>query len=723
MMPLEVKTIEVVLGIAVFAVTTFIGLAVFLKNPKSWTHRFFLLIAAYIDIYDISNFLSLHPPIPTPGGQLFWIRVVMFFSAFLGPLLVFFTVTFPRAKFQMKKRYSIPLILLMGATAILSFTPLIFQGVQYPNGQPVPVPGPGIFLYFIDFVALIALSSVIMVRKYHRATGIEKAGWGTLLVGMAFSFSILAVLTFVLVVFFKTSATVFLGPSYLFVLLAAIAYAISRYHLLDIKPIIVRIVSFVALVILLAAAYSLALLLIADRFIPINLNLFIVFLILLAVTALSFEPLERLMRHITNKIFFAGSYDSNALLSELTSIMAETIDLGALTDQILKKLMGSMNISKGAFLIMREHVFVNIFGIGYDKGLLAASGLEDLFHGLSDVVPYFLFDDLEEESLKQLFRSFDISVAIPIRVEKREVALLVLGEKKSGEVYYSEDLKFLNTFALSAGVAIDNAQSYAEIKEFNKELEGRVEERTKELKEIEERELAEARNVSRLKDEFVFVAAHELRTPIAAIRGFLQMVSETKVKFPRDVKQNLKAINSASDILNQLINDLLEIARSESGTVKVFVQPTDIIPIVQSVIKEMSSLARKQKVRVRFQSRGKVPRALVDPDKAREIVMNLVSNGIKYNKAGGTLTVDVSKKGLNIVMEFKDTGYGIPKDQQEHIFQKFFRVHGKDTQEVSGTGLGLFIVRMLADKMGGAVTFKSSEGKGSTFAVSFRLEK
>ncbi len=722
-MPLEVKTIEVVLGIAVFAITTFIGLAIFLKNPKSWTHRFFLLIAVYIDIYDISNFLSLHPPIQTPGDQLFWIRMVMFFSAFLGPLLVFFAATFPHAKFQMKKRYSVPLILLMGATAVLSFTPLIFQGIQYPNGQPVPVPGPGIFLYFIDFVALIALSLVIMVRKYHRATGIEKAGWGTLLVGMSFSFSVLAVLTFILVVFFKTSATVFLGPSYLFVLLTAIAYAISRYHLLDIKPVIVRIVSFVVLVVLLAGAYSLVLLLIADRFIPISFNLFVIFLILLAVTALSFESLERSMRRITNKIFFAGSYDSDILLSELTRIMAETIDLEALTDQILKALMESMNISKGAFLIMRDHVFVNVFGVGYDKRLLTASGFEGLFHGSFDAVPYFLFDDLEEGPLKQLFRSFDVAVAIPIRVEKREVALLVFGEKRSGEVYYSQDLKFLNTFALSAGVAIDNAQSYAEIKEFNKELEGRVEERTKELKETEERELAEARNVARLKDEFVFIAAHELRTPIAAIKGFLQMVSKTSVKFPKDVRENLKAINSASDILNQLINDLLEIARSESGTVKVSVQPTDVVPIVQSVVKEMSSLARKQKVRVTFRSSGKIPPALVDSDKVKEVIMNLVSNGIKYNKTGGTLGIVVSKKGSSVVLEFKDTGYGIPEDQKEHIFQKFFRVRGKNTQEVSGTGLGLFIVRMLSDKMGGAVTFKSSEGKGSTFTVSFPLEK
>ncbi len=185
--------------------------------------------------------------------------------------------------------------------------------------------------------------------------------------------------------------------------------------------------------------------------------------------------------------------------------------------------------------------------------------------------------------MKRLFRNLDIAVVIPIRVEQREVALLVLGEKKSGEPYYERDLGILGAFASSAGVAIDNAQSYAEIKEFSKKLERRVKDRAQELKRTQERELAEAKNVARLKDEFVFVAAHELKTPIAAIRGFLQMVSKTPAKFPRDVKENLNAINAASDVLNQLINDLLEIARSESGTIKISVMPTDILPIVKSV--------------------------------------------------------------------------------------------------------------------------------------------
>lgn len=137
----------------------------------------------------------------------------------------------------------------------------------------------------------------------------------------------------------------------------------------------------------------------------------------------------------------------------------------------------------------------------------------------------------------------------------------------------------------------------------------------------------------------------------------------------------------------------------------------------------MSPLALKQKIRVKLAPRGKIPGVLVDPDKVREVIMNLASNDIKYNKPSGTLTIGISQEKSRLVMEFKDTGYGIPKDQQAHVFQKFFRAHEEGTKEVLGTGLGLFIVRMLCDKMNGKVSFKSAEGKGSAFTVSFPVVK
>lgn len=717
MVPYE-KTIEIALGVVVFAATSFLGLAVFVKNPKSWTHRLFLLIAAYIDIYAVSNFFSLHPPLGTAGDQLFWIRAVMFFSAFLGPLLVCFAATFPGITFRPGTRYAVPLLVLMLLSAALSFTPLVFKGIAYPNGQPVPVPGAGIGVYALDFIGLIALSLAIMVWKYRHATGLEKARQSALLVGMLVSFSTLAVLTFVFVVFLKTSAAVFLGPAYLLVLLAAIAYAIVRHHFLDIQPIVARGVSFAIFLAILAGVYSAVLLLVVDRFVPIDANLLGVFLALLAVTAVSFQSLERAVRRVTNKVFFAARYDPDVLLAALTHIMAGTIDLGEMATGLLRDLLEGMNVTKGAFLIVEKHVFTDVFAIGYADRALLVPELETLFHGASPSRNHYVFEDMEEGPRKALFRRLDISIAIPVRVKAAEVALLVLGGKRSGQIFYENDVAFLDLFASEAGLAIQNARAYAEIKRFSKELERRVEERTEELKRTQARELAEARNVARLKDEFVFVA-HELRTPIAAIKGFLELVSAAPEALPNDVKENLRAISSASETLNQLIGDLLEIARSESGTIQISVSPTDLVPVIRSVVEDVRPLAAERKISMSFSPEPGLPRALVDPGKAKEVVMNLVSNGIKYNKPGGALAISLARKGGTLAMTFADTGYGIPKDQQGQIFQKFFRARDERTKGVTGTGLGLFIVRMLVDKMGGTVSFVSEEEKGSVFTASF----
>ncbi len=281
--------------------------------------------------------------------------------------------------------------------------------------------------------------------------------------------------------------------------------------------------------------------------------------------------------------------------------------------------------------------------------------------------PYFLFEDLEEGPLKELFRKLEISIAIPVRVETTEVALLILGEKKSGEIYYERDMEFLSTFASEAGIAIQNAQAYEEIKKFSQELEKLVEERTKELRDTQERELAKARDVARLKDEFVFIAAHELRTPITAIRGFLELMSGSEKRPPKQVREYLDAISRASENLGNLINDLLEIARSEAGTMKIETRPVLLSKTILSVMRELKPLAKKHRVRLAVKIGANTPLVLAD---------------------------------------------------QEKIFQKFFRAKTPATQSVLGTGLGLFIARMLVERMGGTITFASKENKGSEFAFS-----
>ncbi len=715
-----ISALEIVLsGISILAYI-YLGLAIFLRDPKSWTNKLFISLATVLIAYTIVNPISLHPPQATPESQLFWIRMVIFFASFIGPILFLLVHTFPGRKITLDKKYILLVFAILAACAIASLTPLIFESISYPNGQPVPKPGNGIFFFILDFPVLVITSFILLILKYRRTTGQEKEKNLYFFVGILLTFSIMVVLTITLVVLFKTPAGIFLGPISPLILTAFIAYAIVKHQFLDIKLLVIRSVSFLLAIAFFSAIYATSVILILEKFInfPINAETFIFFLVLLVFGTLLFQPLERFIRNITNKFFFRGRYDKDELISKLTQIMSETLDLGKLTSKVLETLSSEMKLTKAGFLMINDHKITDIYKLGYTEKDLSIPKLESLFHIDMKYDHHFLLEDLEEGDLmKTTFRSSDIAIAIPIRMENSEIAILVLGPKLSGETFYSEDVELLNVFSSEAGIAIQNAKSYAEIKKFSEELEKKVEERTKELKEAQQGELAKAKDIARLKDEFVFLATHELRTPVTAIRGFLSLVSESKKNFPKDIRNDLDAIESASNVLNQLINDLLEVARSESGTMKVETKQVDVVSIIKDVLEQLSALADRRKIKLKMDKAEDV-RVIADENKLKEVLTNLVGNAIKYNKDGGEINISILKASPDVIIEIRDTGYGIPKENQDKIFQKFFRAVSKETQEIIGTGLGLFITRMLVEKMGGKIMFTSEEGKGTTFAFS-----
>jgi len=252
-------------------------------------------------------------------------------------------------------------------------------------------------------------------------------------------------------------------------------------------------------------------------------------------------------------------------------------------------------------------------------------------------------------------------------------------------------------------------------------IEKKVWERSAKLEESTKRQIEQAEKIVRLKDEFIFVAAHELRAPVGAIRGFLELVKEATDNFPKDVRENLEAISAASEHLNQLVDDLLEVARSESGTIRIEVEDVDIVTLINSIVKEFSPDIEKKHIKVNVRVAKSTPMVRGDTKKIKEVIVNLLSNAIKYNKEGGGVEIQVFTQEPYLITEIRDTGFGIPKQEHEKIFKKFFRVRARGTRDVMGTGLGLFITRMLVEKMGGKVMFTSRENEGTTFAFSLPL--
>ncbi len=229
------QDIEIVLGILTFIASTSLGFLVYKNNKKSATNKLFLFLALFIDLYIFVNYVSLHPPSTDPQVQLFWIRIVMMVCSFLGPILILLVHTFPREKITLRLRYIVSLGILMLSSAVASITPLVFSSINFPEGKPVPVPGPGIPIFFLDFIGLFLLSFIILIVKYRRAKGEEKQKLFSFLLGVIISFSLMGISTVTFVVILKTSAAVFLGPIFPVILMTCIAYAIVKHKIFNVQ--------------------------------------------------------------------------------------------------------------------------------------------------------------------------------------------------------------------------------------------------------------------------------------------------------------------------------------------------------------------------------------------------------------------------------------------------------------------------------------------------------
>ena len=263
-----------------------------------------------------------------------------------------------------------------------------------------------------------------------------------------------------------------------------------------------------------------------------------------------------------------------------------------------------------------------------------------------------------------------------------------------------------------------------ELESYARTLEQRVLERTRKLVESTKKQVAQAKELARLKDEFVFVAAHELKSPITRLRWILDKFFSTKElqeKATPEMVDIMNRIQNTSDALRLLVFDLLNVARLESGTITISVHPTDLISVIQDLVLGFKEEAKKKGVRLTFDhdSTKKFPFAMSDSERLKEVFTNLMTNAIKFNSAGGKVEVTVEWVGDFLETKVSDTGIGMTKKELSQLFTKFWRAH----PDIEGTGLGLWIAKQLITRMGGEMTVESKKGEGSIFTVLLPIAK
>jgi two-component system phosphate regulon sensor histidine kinase PhoR len=236
-------------------------------------------------------------------------------------------------------------------------------------------------------------------------------------------------------------------------------------------------------------------------------------------------------------------------------------------------------------------------------------------------------------------------------------------------------------------------------------------------------DITEIRNVERMKTAFVSTVSHELRTPLTSIKGFIStLLQDTEGYFDDEMRREFyEIIDGECDRLRRLIEDLLNVSRIESGRALQMNWATfDPLVVIQRVLTAQRAYTDKHQLSLK--TTGAIAPIIGDADKFDQIMTNLVSNAIKYSPRGGDITVEVESDGQTLRVAVRDQGMGIPSDKLARIFDKFERVDNRDTREVGGTGIGLFLVKHLVERHEGHVRVESELGKGSAFIFEIPVE-
>ncbi|KUK49896.1 MAG: Multi-sensor signal transduction histidine kinase [Parcubacteria bacterium 33_209] len=221
--------------------------------------------------------------------------------------------------------------------------------------------------------------------------------------------------------------------------------------------------------------------------------------------------------------------------------------------------------------------------------------------------------------------------------------------------------------------------------------------------------------VEKMKTEFVSVAAHQLRTPLSAIKWTVRMILDGDAgEINKEQKELLEQTYISNERMIRLINDLLNVSRIEEGRLLYDQEEARIEEVLDGVIGASQEILRNKDMSLEL-NKKETPKVKIDKEKIGVVIQNLLENAVKYTQKGGKIKISLDNDEKNVIFKIEDSGVGIPKSQQDRIFTKFFRAENVTRMETDGTGLGLYTTKNIVQAHKGEIWFESEENKGTTF--------
>jgi signal transduction histidine kinase len=238
-----------------------------------------------------------------------------------------------------------------------------------------------------------------------------------------------------------------------------------------------------------------------------------------------------------------------------------------------------------------------------------------------------------------------------------------------------------------------------------------------------ERDARERDRVERMKDDFVLTVSHELRTPVTVVKGFAEMLTEQRKTLNATQYEAAEVIAESATQLQKMINDLLDLARSDAGKLRIEPKPTPVRSLAQRVGRQMRPHFEERNQDFTVSVEKDLPDVEADPDRVNQVLANLLTNANKYAPERSEVKLAAARVGDEVEFAVSDNGPGLGEEELEHVFDRFWRAESGETQSVGGTGLGLAIAKSLVELHGGAITANSTPGEGATFRFVLPIAK
>jgi len=693
------------------------------QESRKLAHILFISICLFFAVWSIAVLTFLQT---NNAGVAFVSAKVFYLVAGLFPAFLFmFAASFPK---RLESISSKTLLWVGGLAAAMSLM-VVFRHDFVISGVVLSAEGnygvidtTSYLIYSAYFVIFFSGAISIALMKFFTYKNSQKMQAGLYAIGILIN-SVPGFITNLIMPFYGNYRLIWVGPAASIFFLGLTAYSIVKHGLFSIKRAAVRSTAYIITLATLSVVYygfaqliSVALEAMGIGTVigigPINIAiaLFLAFI---------FQPIKNFFDKVTNRIFYRDAYSTDKFYAGLNQILSSTTDL---------RLLMKRTSSEIATTLKAEQAFIFTF-YGDDRHILAGTeGSTKLpVRDALDIKEYvsessgsiIVAESIENVKLRRIMASHKLAIILPLIQNGDVIGYLCLGEHLSSR-YSSTDIRVLETISDELVIAIQNALSIEDVREINATLQQRVDNATKELRANNEL----LKHLDEAKDEFVSMASHQLRTPLTSVKGYISMLIEGDAgRITKNQKVLLEEAFNSSERMVRLINDFLNVSRLQTGKFMIDLRPVDLAKVVGQELDSLKTNASSRNMKFSYKIPKNIPIINIDEGKIRQVIMNFADNALYYSHEKSTIKVELKVEKNDLLFTVKDTGIGVPRNEQSKLFTKFYRASNARKQRPDGTGVGLFMAKKVIDAHGGKVVFESTEGKGSTFGFRLPLKK